>query len=75
MSGSQAPLHPKRHGAQPNALAIGAGVNAPAEDGRTALMHAVLASDFAPEMVRFLLRSGAEVAACDTKRQVTTPPK
>ena len=46
-------------------LLNGDNVDAVDEDGRTALMHAVLAEDAAPQMVAFLIKRGADVHAAD----------
>lgn len=41
-------------------FAAGEDINATDEDGRTYLMHAVLAENAAPEMIHFLIESGAD---------------
>jgi ankyrin repeat protein len=41
------------------------------QDGRTPLMHAVLAEDATPEVVRLLIERGADVHAADTAQRWT----
>jgi ankyrin repeat protein len=47
------------------ALTQGVDLNAVDDDGRTPLMHAILASDASVEMVRYLLRNGANPNIAD----------
>lgn len=53
------------------AVAHGANLNAVDEDGRTPLMHAVLATDADSAMVRFLVANGANPNAADTGQEWT----
>lgn len=46
-------------------LGAGAGINSTDEDGRTALMHAVLDSDADPSFIRYLLEQGASPDIAD----------
>src|SRR5262249_23546145 len=48
-----------------------ADVNALDEDGRSPLMHAVLAEDADPAVVRMLIERGAEVGASDSEEEWT----
>ncbi|MBM3846302.1 MAG: hypothetical protein FJ405_08455 [Verrucomicrobia bacterium] len=53
------------------AVAHGANLNSVDEDGRTPLMHAVLASDADSAMVRFLVLNGANPNAADAGQKWT----
>jgi ankyrin repeat protein len=53
------------------AMLAGKDINSHDEDGRTLLIHAVLADDAAAEMVRFLLSSGAKADAHDVGQSWT----
>ena len=53
-------------------LATPSTINGRDEDGRTPLMHAVLAEDANPEVVRLLVRLGADVNAADKVQKWTS---
>lgn len=52
-------------------IAKGIGINATDTDGRSPLLHAILASDADPQMVTFLINRGATVQAHDATQQWT----
>lgn len=49
----------------------GENINQRDEDGRTALMHAVLAEDATPDFVEFLIANGVDVDASDQAQEWT----
>ncbi|MDB6031153.1 MAG: Pfs, and Ankyrin domain protein [Verrucomicrobiales bacterium] len=53
------------------AIDYGVNLNVPDEDGRTPLMHAVLASDADAKMVRFLVDNGANPNSLDRAQKWT----
>ncbi len=66
-----AAVYRKDHTTIEKMLADGVSIDARDEDGRTALMHAVLAEDADPEMIGFLTRHGADVNIEDTDQKWT----
>jgi ankyrin repeat protein len=64
-------VYRKDYDALEAAIAAGANMDAVDRDGRTALMHAILASDADADMVSFLLRNGANARVVDKGQQWT----
>jgi ankyrin repeat protein len=54
-----------------NKLLVANSVDACDQDGRTLLMHAALAEDSDPQMIRFLAKQGADVNAADKEQRWT----